>query len=392
MKQIIVLSLSLLVWWGCGDAGVASEKVFDINEKRSQLQDKRAELNKLTAEIEQLEKEIEIMNPDVKSARRKLVTSGLVGREDFARYINIQGTVEADDLVEVSAELGGRIIRLHVKEGDNVRQGDLLVELDLEQLDKQIAEIEVSLDLAKTVYERQSRLWEQKIGSEMQFLQAENNLKRLEKNLEMLTFQRSKSKVYAPSSGVVERLILQIGEMTAPGTPILQLLDLNSLKVVANVPENYLSVVRKGAKVEVSIPALDRKAMAVVKMIGNTINPANRTFEVEATLENKDKMLKPNLLANMFIREYFSPNQLILPIELVQQEIDGREFVMVEEETTAGAVASKKYVETGLSYEGKIEILSGLQDNEKVIQEGARGLKDKEPITVIKAKTQENNG
>lgn len=392
MKQIIVLSLSLLVWWGCGDAGVASEKVFDINEKRSQLQAKRAELNKLTAEIEQLEKEIEIMNPDVKSARRKLVTSGLVGREDFARYINIQGTVEADDLVEVSAELGGRIIRLHVKEGDNVRQGDLLVELDLEQLDKQIAEIEVSLDLAKTVYERQSRLWEQKIGSEMQFLQAENNLKRLEKNLEMLTFQRSKSKVYAPSSGVVERLILQIGEMTAPGTPILQLLDLNSLKVVANVPENYLSVVRKGAKVEVSIPALDRKATAVVKMIGNTINPANRTFEVEATLENKDKMLKPNLLANMFIREYFSPNQLILPIELVQQEIDGREFVMVEEETTAGAVASKKYVETGLSYEGKIEILSGLQDNEKVIQEGARGLKDKEPITVIKAKTQENNG
>ena len=392
MKQIIVLSLSLLVWWGCGDAGVASEKVFDINEKRSQLQAKRAELNKLTVEIEQLEKEIEIMNPDVKSARRKLVTRGLVGREDFARYINIQGTVEADDLVEVSAELGGRIIRLHVKEGDNVRQGDLLVELDLEQLDKQIAEIEVSLDLAKTVYERQSRLWEQKIGSEMQFLQAENNLKRLEKNLEMLTFQRSKSKVYAPSSGVVERLILQIGEMTAPGTPILQLLDLNSLKVVANVPENYLSVVRKGAKVEVSIPALDRKAMAVVKMIGNTINPANRTFEVEATLENKDKMLKPNLLANMFIREYFSPNQLILPIELVQQEIDGREFVMVEEETTAGAVASKKYVETGLSYEGKIEILSGLQDNEKVIQEGARGLKDKEPITVIKAKTQENNG
>lgn len=392
MKQIIVLSLSLLVWWGCGNAGVASEKVFDINEKRSQLQAKRAELNKLTAEIEQLEKEIEIMNPDVKSARRKLVTSGLVGREDFARYINIQGTVEADDLVEVSAELGGRIIRLHVKEGDNVRQGDLLVELDLEQLDKQIAEIEVSLDLAKTVYERQSRLWEQKIGSEMQFLQAENNLKRLEKNLEMLTFQRSKSKVYAPSSGVVERLILQIGEMTAPGTPILQLLDLNSLKVVANVPENYLSVVRKGAKVEVSIPALDRKATAVVKMIGNTINPANRTFEVEATLENKDKMLKPNLLANMFIREYFSPNQLILPIELVQQEIDGREFVMVEEETTAGAVASKKYVETGLSYEGKIEILSGLQDNEKVIQEGARGLKDKEPITVIKAKTQENNG
>ena len=226
----------------------------------------------------------------------------------------------------------------------------------------------------------------------MQFLQAENNLKRLEKNLEMLTFQRSKSKVYAPSSGVVERLILQIGEMTAPGTPILQLLDLNSMKVVANVPENYLSVVRKGAKVEVSIPALDRKATAVVKMIGNTINPANRTFEVEATLENKDKMLKPNLLANMFIREYFSPNQLILPIELVQQEIDGREFVMVEEETTAGAVASKKYVETGLSYEGKIEILSGLQDNEKVIQEGARGLKDKEPITVIKAKTQENNG
>lgn len=392
MKPFIVISLSMLILAACGTQEAPAGKGFDISEKRALLQAKRSELTQLTEEISRLEKEIEIMDPNVKNARRKLVTTGPVKRQNFARYIKIQGAVEAEDLVEVAAETGGRIIKVFVREGEQVKKGDVLVELDLEQLDKQIAELETSLELAHTVFERQSRLWEQQIGSEIQYLQAKNNVDRLEKGLETLRFQRAKSTIYAPSAGVVDRVILQSGELAAPGVPILQILDLSRLKVVASVPENYLGVINRGDRVRVEFPALQKETEASVKMIGNMINPANRTFEVEATLQNRDKLLKPNLLANVLIREYYAENRITLPLELVQQEIDGREFVMVKDETPLGAVAGKKYVSTGQNYEGTMEILEGLDGTETIILEGARGLKDQEPITVFNTKNMDDNG
>lgn len=392
MKQLILLSSLALFLLACGANNQKEEMPYDPQEQRALLKQKRAEMSALAEQIDRLEKELDIMDPALKDARRKLVTTQPVQRKNFQRFVEIQGSVEADDLIDVTAEVAGRILKLTVEEGDPVKKGALIAELDLEQLKKQMAEVETSLDLAKSVFERQSRLWEQKIGSEIQYLEAKNTKERLEKSLETLNYQLGKSEVYAPASGVVERVVLQSGELASPGLPIVQILDMRKLKVVANVPETYLTAVKKGDQVTIKLPALNKDTRARIQMIGNTIDPANRTFEVEVGLNNGNGLIKPNLLAIMLIRDYEAKDRIVLPLELVQQEVSGKNFVLIRDETPTGPVARKVYVKTGESYEGEIEVLEGLEGNETLIVEGARGLSDQEPITVVNTQNEENNG
>jgi membrane fusion protein (multidrug efflux system) len=392
MKQFIVLISLTLLAAACGSPGQQEENPYSAEEQRALLKQKRAEMSALAEEIDRIEKELEIMDPSLKDTKRKLVTTKTIERKDFKRFVEIQGSVQADDLVDVTAEVAGRILKLTVEEGDPVKRGALIAELDLEQLDKQIAEVETSLDLAESVFERQARLWEQNIGSEIQYLQAKNNKERLEKSLETLHFQLNKSKVYAPASGVVERVVLQSGELASPGLPIIQILDMRKLKVVANVPETYLRDIKRGDQVTIQLPALDMETRARVQMIGNTIDPSNRTFEVEVGLSNGKGLIKPNLLAIMLVNDYEAKNQIVLPLELVQQEVGGRNFVLIRDEVPTGPIARKVYVETGESYEGEIEVVKGLKGNEVIIVEGARGLTDQEPITIVNTQKEENNG
>ncbi|MCB0640381.1 MAG: efflux RND transporter periplasmic adaptor subunit [Phaeodactylibacter sp.] len=304
--------------------------------------------------------------------------------KDFKHYVDIQGSVQSDDLIAVSSETGGRIIELKVVEGQAVNKGQLIARLDLEQLKKQIAEVETSLTLAEEVYERQKRLWEQNIGSEIQFLQAQNSKERLEKTLETLQYQLSKSEVYAPISGVVERLISKAGEVTGPGAPIIQILNTNKVKVVADVPENYLTAVRNGQTVTVHFPALDKEVTAPITMVGRTINPGNRTFKIEINMNNPGGLLKPNLLANVQLNDYTSKDAITVPLELVQQEVGGQNYVFVKGDSPDGPIAQKVYVEPGESFEGEIVIKSGLTGDEILILKGARSLTDQALIEIQK--------
>ncbi|MCB0705438.1 MAG: efflux RND transporter periplasmic adaptor subunit [Saprospiraceae bacterium] len=299
----------------------------------------------------------------------------------FKHYVEIQGSVQTDDIVTVSSETGGRIIELAVQEGQAVNKGQLIARMDQESIKKQMAEVQISLDLANEVYERQKRLWEQNIGSEIQYLQAENNVNRLKKTLETLEYQFTKSSVYAPISGVVDMLIMKAGENTAPGSPIVQILNTRNVKVVANVPENYIQVVKKGETVAVQFPALDQERNARVSEVGRTINPGNRTFNIEIDLDNGSGLLKPNLLATVLINDYSVSDAIAVPIELVQQEVGGKSFVYVVETKGKDQMARKVYVEPGRSYKGLIVIDSGLEGGETLILQGARGLSDKELIT-----------
>ena len=357
------------------------EAPTDLAGMRKLLREKQTTMRSLTDEIAKLEADIEKLDPNA-APKLTLVTTQVVTRQNFKHYLEVQGAVTADDLIDITAEAGGRILKLNAKEGQPVSRGQLIAEIDLEQLDKQLDELETALELAKDVYDRQARLWEQKIGSEVQYLQAKNNKERFEKSIESLKFQMKKSKVFAPASGIVERVVLQLGELASPGMPIVQLLNPNDLKVKANVPESSLRAVKPGDQVTVQFPALNEQQSTRIKLIGRTIDPANRTFEVEAPVANKGGLIKPNLLAVMLINDYTKANAVMVPLEAVQQEVGGRSFVYIQEEGAKGLMAKKVYVTTGESYQGTIVIDSGLEGGEAIILEGSRSLSDEELIQV----------
>jgi membrane fusion protein, multidrug efflux system len=383
MKYLIPTSILLaLLLSACQSQEETNEIPEKLEDKRALLKGKRKELSQLTELVEKLEKAVAKQDPSMIAENRPVVTTASVERTDFKHFVEIQASVEADDYVNAASEVAGRITKLTVEEGDNVRRGQLIVELDLEQLKKQMAELEKSLELASTVYERQKRLWDQNIGSEIQYLEAKNNKERIEKSIETLEYQMSKAKVYAPASGVVETVFLQTGELASPGMPIIEILNPRKLKAVADLPENYLRAVKKGQTVTVGFPALDLEQQARITLIGRTIDPANRTFKVEAALSKTSSLIKPNLLAVMYIQDKQIDDVVTVPLEMVQQEVGGKDYVYVIGEGEDGPLARKVYVKTGKSYEGNIVIQEGLEGGETLIMEGARGLAENEPVQV----------
>ncbi|TXB61283.1 efflux RND transporter periplasmic adaptor subunit [Phaeodactylibacter luteus] len=384
MKYITPIAFFLvLALAGCQQQAATDGEIPESLEgKKALLKEKREALSALTQMVNTLEKAIAEQDPDAVAANRKLVTTAPVERTDFKHFVEIQGSVQADDYIDVTSEVAGRIVKLTVEEGDNVRSGQLIAELDLEQLTKQMAELETSLSLAQTVFERQKRLWDQNIGSEIQYLEAKNNVDRLEKSKETLEFQMTKSKVYAPASGVVERVFTQSGELASPGMPILQLLNPRKLKVVADVPETYLRAVSRGENVKVEFPALAEEQEAKINLIGQTIDPANRTFKVEAGIRTTSNLVKPNLLAVMYIKDKEMKDVVTVPLEMIQQEVGGKDFVYVLSGSGKEARAKKVYVRTGDAYNGEIVIREGLEGGEQLIMEGARGLANNQTVEV----------
>ncbi|GAB5551059.1 MAG: multidrug efflux RND transporter periplasmic adaptor subunit VexE [Saprospiraceae bacterium] len=390
MKFINIFLVLTLVLSAC-QAPAPEVENLDLEGKRALLMEKKAALQSITSEVETLEAEIAALDPTVAS-NRKLVTVQAVEKTTFERFAEIQGNVQSSETAAASAEVAGRILKLTVKEGDRVRSGQLIAALDLEQVNKQIAEIEKSLELAEDVFARQERLWKQNIGSELQYLEAKNNVERLNKTKETLAFQLTKSKVYAPITGVVDMANLEAGELALPGSPIINILSTNRLEVVVDLPENYLQAVRKGDAVTVIYPALDYEQEARINLIGSTINPTNRTFKAEIRTGNPGNRLKPNLLAVVKIKEFEQPDAVVIPLDLVQQEVGGKKYVMIADNGSDGTVAKKVYIQTGESYDGVVVVNSGLIGGEQLINKGGRSLANGDMLEITNAKMVSNNG
>ncbi|MEM8523983.1 MAG: efflux RND transporter periplasmic adaptor subunit [Bacteroidota bacterium] len=381
MRNIITLLAVALFLASCGGG---TERV-NLEEQpvtvlRDSLRAKQSRYQALAKDIESLKTLIENKDPSAKK-RLPVVTTQMVERSDFAHYTDVQGSVEAEDLVSVSSETGGRIVDLKIQEGQSVRKGQLVAKVDLEQVEKQIAELETQLELANDLYDRQKRLWDQEIGSEVQFLQAKNNKERLEKSLESIKLQLSKEEVYAPISGIVEMLILNAGEIAAPGAPIAQILNTSKVKIVADVPETLIRAVNRGQRVVASIPALDWEKEVRITDLGRTIDKTNRTLKVEAAISNNGR-IKPNLLATMRIKDKEEKDVVTIPLELVQQEVGGDKYVMVKAQGDESAIAQKVFVKTGESYDGNVVIEEGLKGGEEIIVKGSRSLNDGQGIEV----------
>lgn len=367
-KYIILIITTSLLLASC------QPQQDDLTIKRTELKEKTELLRTLQSEIDILHEEVETLSPE-KKRDSVMVEVTPIAIQPFSRKVNIQGSVISDETVFASSEMGGRILSVNVKEGQQISKGALVATVDMETVQLQINEMQTSLDLANTVYERQKKLWDQEIGSEIQYLQAQNNKERLEKSLETMRKQLSKRNIYAPISGVVNKEFANAGEVAGPGTPIVEILDTRKIKVKADVPEQYLATIKKGQKVNLYFPALNKEVESKVSLIGASIDPSNRTFEIEMNLSNSKGIYKPNLLTEIEFVDFTKEEALVIPLELLQEEVSGRKYVYVSKKDKDGRdIATKAYITLGASYEGQVVVEEGLSAGDKIITVGGRSL------------------
>lgn len=377
--RIALFAGSVLLWTGCGggsDGGNAEPQ--NLTEARQMLAAKQSELQALQAHIEKLQNYISKNDTSQKVEKRVLVTTTSIEKTTFEHFVDVQGNVAPQqDPAFASSETGGRIVELLVKEGDVVKKGDLIAKVDLESIRKSIDELDKSLELAVDMFKRQENLWNQKIGSEVQYLQAKNQVESLTKTKERMEFEMRKANVYAPSGGFIDKVMVKAGEVAGPGLPIVQILNTTALKVVAAVPEVYLPAVKRGDKIRINFPALGEEQQATVTMIGRAINPANRTFDIEASIDSRGGVVKPNLMATVFIRDFQKTGAVVVPSELLMQDVSGQNYVMVKQ----GDRAVKRIVQIGRSYQNKTLVEQGLNGDEILLVKGARQVVDGDLIT-----------
>lgn len=299
--------------------------------------------------------------------------------DDFKKFIEIQGNVASKENVMVSSNTGGVLMSVLVTEGQNVSVGQALAVVNSDVLQANIREVESGLELATAVYERQKRLWEeQQIGTELQFLQAKNNKENLEKKLQTLQVQLSDATVRTTINGVVDKVYAKKGQMVGPGSVIAQVVNLQNVQVEAEVPESFVGKFKKGDKVEVYFPSLNLTRTAKIGAVGQVINPGNRTFMVQVEMPNSDRVLKPNLLANIKLKEYTHADQVIVPTRLVQDGGKGKYVNTLED----GEVV-KKWLTVGESYDGGTEVLEGLTGEENLIDLGYKDVMEGDKVKVI---------
>lgn len=374
MQKYIFILIAIVALASCGE-----KQVNTLADKKALLKEKTATLKTLEEEITALQDEISAEEP--KSEKSAVtVTTRQLAKEDFNRFLDFQAIVSTDDIVNASSDMGGRILKLTVKEGQSVKKGQLIATVDAEGMDKQKDELQKALDLAVDVYERQKRLWDQNIGSEIQFLQAKNNKERIEKSIVTLESNLKKRNVYAPISGAVDQVFLKEGELSGPGTPIVQILNVSKIKVVTDVPETYLGKIKVGDKVQVSFPALGTEMTKSVSQLGRSIDPANRTFKMEVNIDNPKGELKPNLLSIVKVNEFSKKGAIVINIDEIQQEVSGKKFVFIVKDETGKKIAKKAYVTTGENADNKVIITEGLTEGDLIIVKGARSITDGQEV------------
>lgn len=351
-----------------------------LAEKKEALAKMKTEAKSLTEKIAKLDAEIKAADPSMKAAEKVLpvITQTLQPR-NFNSFIEIQGTVETKNTATATPRMAGTYTTVYVKEGQSVKAGQLLAKIDNAILRDQIAALKQQMELANTVYEKQKSLWDQKIGTEIQFLQAKNNKESLEKNLTLLETQVDMYNVYAPISGAVERVMAKTGEIAAPGMPLASIVNLGSLKATANVPDTYLSNIRMGDAVKVKLPDLSREINARVTFISKLVNPANRTFKIEASIPSSSD-IKPNMVSILNISDINKSNALVINQNYIQSTEFG-DVVYVAETEGNKKVAKARKITTGVSYNGEIEITEGLRAGDLIVTEGYQDLVDGQVIS-----------
>lgn len=374
MKKVILLvslSLSLIQ---CGQKNETPLKAANLPVSLDELTVQKdryiQQINTLTLELNQVNSAIEKLTVNEK---RVIVSAIALKTSAFEHAIDIQANIKTRQNLQLYPELGGKLEKIIVKEGQEVKKGTLLAVIDDAGFQEQIDQMQLQLDLAKTTFERTARLWEQKIGSEMMFLEAKTRYEAQKKQLDQMKKQLAKAKIYAPFDGIIDEIFANQGSNVAPGmSPVLRIVNLKSMYVEADVPENYLTAITKGSKAVVEIPVLNLTLNTTIRQTGSFVQPSNRTFRIEAPLENATGQIKPNLNAKLSVIDYINPNAILVPLRTIRENAEGENyvFVLTGPEGDNNYIAKQRFVTLGKTKNEMIEITEGISENDLLVDEG----------------------
>ena len=343
---------------------------------RMQISQHQAQINELTMKVVELERQLEDMGEQPRSRNRLPVTVLELNPADFDQYFRASASVEAVQTAIISPETNGQIREILVSKGQRVRAGQAVARLNTRVIENSMEEVKTSLSLANTVYQRQKGLWEQEIGSEIQYLEARNAVESLQTRLNTLQSQMDMATMRAPFNGIVDDIFLKEGELAMPGSRVMHIVNLEKLYVNADVSESYSGKIRQGDQVILRFPAFPDEDLKVrVHRVGNVINPENRTFRVQLLIENPGERYKPNMMATLGIVTYTAKDVLAVPSILIKQDVQGH-FIYAAGQRNGDLVARKVYVERGPDGEGQTMITSGLQAGDLVIKNGHNQVTD----------------
>jgi RND family efflux transporter MFP subunit len=302
----------------------------------------------------------------------------------FDHYIQVQGSVKSDQLINILPEFSGIIKNVYVKSGDKVKKGDPLVKIDDGGLKEQLSQLEIKFELIKTTFERQKRLWEQKIGSEIQFLETKSMFEAQKQAINQLKKQIQKTLIQAPFKGTIDNVIVKLGEVVYPGrSNLMMLLNMDNLYVESNVPEKYISSIKAGNKAILEFPLIGKSVSTIIRQSGNYIHPINRTFKIEMDIESVDFGVKPNLNSKVRINDYSNSSALMVNQNFISIDSKNKEYVYKISTNNNKNYVSKTIVETGKNDGVNIEILSGISPGDMIVSEGIRKLVDKARVKII---------
>ncbi len=394
MKNVLYILAGLFFIASCGDKkGQSIETLI----AQGDLEALRAKKSEIFEQQKKLESEIEVLDSviSLKTGTEKLplVTMMTAKAEKFEHYLELQGNVQTKQNVLVYPEMPGTLQRVYVKEGDRVTKGQLLATIDDGGAGSQVAQLKTQAQLAKTTYERQQRLWEQKIGSELQYLQAKSNYEATESAVRQAQSQLGKSTIRAPFSGIIDDVIKEQGTVVAPGpgSEVFRIVNLGDMYISVDVPETYLANIQKGKQALVYFPVLGDSIKTVIRQAGNFINPSNRAFTVEIGVPNPKGTIKPNLTARVNLNDYTKENAILIPQSIISENADGEQYVYVAQEINSDneTVVNRRIIGTGKTQGSLIEILTGIDQDEMLVVEGARIVKDGQSVKILKDQADE---
>lgn len=388
MKYFYTILVIAFLFISCGgnDTNQSLETILDAGDI-SAIKSKREEIatnqRELVAQLQLIDEKIAELQPNKKVPLTTIITA----KEDiFKHYIDLQGNVTTKSNLVIFPEYAGILKEVNVVEGQSVKKGQVLARIDDGGLSQQLAQLSIQLELAKTTFERQERLWNQKIGSEMQYLQAKSSYQAQQRAIVQLEEQVAKTLVKAPFSGTIDDVMTHQGSVVSPGqSQLMRIINLNNMYIETDVPESYITTVTKNKKVLIEFPVLGATIESEIRQAGSFINPANRTFKIEVAVPNKDNTIKPNLTAKLRINDYVNSNAILIPQSIISENSKGQQYVYVVQDRNESnqGTAHRVIIETGLIQGDFIEVLSGISVGDEIIKEGARSIKDAQTVKIL---------
>lgn len=375
MKKYITLVLTTALLISCGqkeassasiDALIEGKKVTELQAKKSQLQ---ADINKIDAALSALNVKVD----------EALVGIATVKDTLFTHYLEVQGNVDTKENILIQPEFSGTLIALNVKAGQQVSKGQILGRVDDAGLSQQLASLENQYALAKTNFDRQKNLWDKKIGSEMQYLQAQTNMVTAQKGVAQLKAQLAKTIIRAPFTGTIDEVYVEKGQVVGPGSPqgLMRIVNVSNMYVSTTVPETYVGKLKVGTEVDVLLTSIGKMYKGKVRQVGKFINPNNRSFGIEVSVPNPQGLLRPNQVAKLRIIDYNNKNAVVVPSNVIQKDAEGNSYVyMVIDRDGKTGKAKKTLVKTGQSSDNLTEILEGVSADDVIVTDGVNTISD----------------